>query len=87
MKKAKKILRKCRASGSDAFLALLVHPNTPPDSVQVSPARRIFNRRTRARLFKRELSLNPGLNRPNPGLNFKRRLVALFNGRLTLTSG
>ena len=27
-----------------------------------------------ARLFKRELSLNPGLNRPNLRLNFKRRL-------------
>ena len=41
----------------------------------------------RARLFERGLSLNLGLNRPNPRLNFKRRLVALFEGRLTLTSG
>ena len=41
----------------------------------------------RARLFERELNLNPGLNRPNPRLNFKRMLVALFNGRLRLTSG
>ena len=42
---------------------------------------------TRARLFERGLSLNLGLNRPNLRLNFKRRLVALFEGRLTLTSG
>ena len=43
----------------------------------------------RARLFKRELSLNPGLNRPNLRLNFKRRLVALFkvNTNLGLNSG
>ena len=40
-----------------------------------------------ARLFERGLSLNLGLNRPNLRLNFKRRLVALFEGRLTLTSG
>ena len=43
--------------------------------------------KTWARLFERGLSLNLGLNRPNPRLNFKRRLVALFEGRLTLTSG
>ena len=48
--KAKKILRKCRASASDAFVALLDHPNTPPASVQVSPAQRLFNRRTRSLL-------------------------------------
>ena len=41
----------------------------------------------RARLFERGLSLNLGLNRPNLWLNVKRRLVALFEGRLTLTSG
>ena len=50
VKEAKKILRKCRVSGSDAFLALLDHRNTPPASVQVSPAQRLFNRRTRSLL-------------------------------------
>ena len=50
VKEAKKILRKCRASRSDAFLALLDHRNTPPASVQVSPAQRLFNRRTRSLL-------------------------------------
>ena len=33
VKEAKKILIMCRASGSDAFLALLDHRNTPPASV------------------------------------------------------
>ena len=50
MKEAKKILRKCSVCGSDAFLALLDHRNTPPASVQVSPAQRLFNRRTRSLL-------------------------------------
>ena len=50
MKEAKKFLRKCRASGSDAFLALLDHRNTPPASVQVGPPQRLFNRRTRSLL-------------------------------------
>ena len=35
---AKKILTKYKASGSDAFVALLDHHNTPPASVQVSQA-------------------------------------------------
>ena len=43
VKEAKTILRKCRVSGSDTFLALLDHRNTPPASVQVSPAQRLFN--------------------------------------------
>ena len=51
MREAKKILRKCRASGSDAFLALLDHRNTLPASVQVNPAQHLFNRRTRSLLL------------------------------------
>ena len=33
VKEAKKILRKCKSSGSDAFLALLDHRNTPSASI------------------------------------------------------
>ncbi len=36
--------------GTDAFLALLDHRNTPPTGVQVSPTQRLFNRRTRSLL-------------------------------------
>ena len=50
VKEAKKILRKCRSTGSDAFLALLDHRNTTPASIQASPAQRLFNRRTRSQL-------------------------------------
>lgn len=38
LKESMKILRKCRASGSDAFLELLNIHNTPPAGVQVSLA-------------------------------------------------
>ena len=61
VKEAKKILRKCRASGSDAFLALLDHRNTPPASVQVSPAQRLLNKRTRSLL-----SMTANLLAPQP---------------------
>ena len=50
VKEAKKLLRKCKSSGSDAFLALLDHRNTPPTGVQISPAQRLFSRRTRGLL-------------------------------------
>ena len=50
VKEAKKILRKSRPSGSDTFVALLDHRNTPLASVQVSPAQRLFNRRTKSLL-------------------------------------
>jgi len=50
VKEAKKILRKCKSSGSDAFLALLDHRNTPSAGIQISPAQRLFNRRARSLL-------------------------------------
>jgi len=50
VKEAKKILRKCKSSGSDAFLALLEHRNTPSAGIQISPAQCLFNRRARSLL-------------------------------------
>ena len=50
VKEAKKILLKCKKAGSDAFLALLDHRNTPPAGIQISPAQRLLNRRTRSLL-------------------------------------
>ena len=46
VKEAKKILMKCKKASSDAFLALLDHRNTPSTGIQISPARRLLNRRT-----------------------------------------
>ena len=50
VKEVKRIIMKCKKAGSDTFLALLDHRNTPPASVQISPAQRLFSRRTRSLL-------------------------------------
>ena len=60
VKEAKKILVKCKKAGSDAFLALLDHRNTPPTGIQVSPAQRFLNRRKRSLL-----TMSAGLLRPS----------------------
>ena len=46
VKQAKKILLKCGKTGSYAFLALLDHRNPPPANMQISPAQRLFSRKT-----------------------------------------
>ena len=60
VKEAKKILVKCKKAGSDAFLALLDHRNTPPTGIQISPAQRLLNRRTRSLL-----PMSAGLLKPS----------------------
>ena len=50
VKQAKKIMLKCSKTGLDTFLALLDHRSTPPASMQISPAQRLFSRRTRSLL-------------------------------------
>ena len=50
VKKAKRILRKCKASNSDTYLALLDQRNTPTQGVESSPVQRHMNRRTRTLL-------------------------------------
>ena len=51
---------KCKKAGSDAFLVLLDHRNTPPTGIQFSPAQRLLNRRTRSLL-----PMSAGLLRPS----------------------
>ena len=60
VKEAKKILVKCKKAGSDAYLALLDHRNTPPTGIQISPAQRLLNRRTRSLL-----PMSAGLLKPS----------------------
>ena len=60
VKEAKKILLKCKKAGSDAFLALLHHRNTPPAGFQISPAQCLLNRRTR-----NLLPMSAGLLKPS----------------------
>ena len=61
VKEAKKIIMKCKKSGTDTFLALLDHRNTPPAIVQISPAQRLFSRRTRSLLPMSAELLKPSL--------------------------
>ena len=46
----KQIMRKCIDSGSDPFLAILDHRNTPSQGLLSSPAQRLMNRRTKTLL-------------------------------------
>ncbi len=50
VKSAKKLLRKCKASGTDPLLALLELRNVPSEGIGSSPAQRLHGRRTRTRL-------------------------------------
>jgi len=59
VKETKKILLKCKKVGSVAFLALLDHSNTLLSVIQISPAQRPFNRRTRSLLH-----MSAGLLKP-----------------------
>ena len=65
VKQAKKILLKCGKTGSDAFLALLDHRNTPPASMQISSAQRLFSRRTRSLLPMTAALLKPSVSDEN----------------------
>ena len=51
---------KCKKAGSDAYLALLDHRNTPPTGIQISPAQRLLNRTTRSLL-----PMSAGLLKPS----------------------
>ena len=65
VKQAKKILLKCSKTGSDTFLALLDHRNTPPASIQISPAQWLFSRRTRSLLPMTAALLKPSVSDEN----------------------
>ena len=50
VKEAKKILSKCKKTGSDTLLVILDHRNTPPAGIQIRPAQRFMNRKNRSLL-------------------------------------
>lgn len=50
VKKAKRILKKCKKSNTDIQLALLDQRNTPTEGIGSSPVQRLMNRRTRTLL-------------------------------------
>ena len=63
VKQAKRILRTCKASGNDVYLALLGVRNTPQTIHKTSPAQRLLNRRTKSTLPVSEKLLRPKINK------------------------
>ena len=50
VKSAKRLLRKTKRTGEDPYLALCTHRNTPQQGIGLSPAQRLFCRRTKTLL-------------------------------------
>lgn len=61
VKTAKRIMEKAIACGSDPYLTLLEHRNTPSDGMSSSPAQRLFGRRTRTRIPTSTQLLEPAI--------------------------
>ena len=55
----KKMIKKCKATGDDVYMALLDLNNTPRDETIGSPAQRLMGRRTKTRLPTTEVLLKP----------------------------
>lgn len=60
----KRIMKKCKETGEDVYLALLDLNNTPRDGIVGSPVQRLMGRRTRTRLPTSDVLLKPGSIRP-----------------------
>ena len=50
VKVCKQIMRKCKEAGTDPFIAILDHRNTPTQGLLSSPAQRLLSRRTKTLL-------------------------------------
>ena len=51
VKTAKRILTKTKKAGSDPYIALLDHRNTPTQGLSTSPSQRLMNRRTHIKIM------------------------------------
>ena len=61
VKTAKRILRKCLASGIDPYLGILEYRNTPTQGISSSPVQRLMNRRTKTLIPTADSLLQPKL--------------------------
>lgn len=61
VKEAQKILKKSGESGTDPYLALLAHRNTPQEVFGTSPAQRMLSRRTNTNILTSSNLLKPSL--------------------------
>lgn len=64
VKAGKRLLRKCKESGTDPYLAMLELRNTPTQEVGSSPVQRLYNRRTRTFLPTTTKMLKPVISDP-----------------------
>ena len=62
LNKPSEYMRTCKASGDDAYLALLAVRKTPQTIHETSPAQRLFDRRTKSTLPVSEKLLQPKMN-------------------------
>ena len=63
VKQAKKMMRRCKDSGDDPFLALLTLRNTPQQHHETSPAQHLLNGRTWTRLPTQAKLMKPKINK------------------------
>lgn len=61
VKTVKRIMRKCKESRSDPYLAILDHRNTPTQGMTTSPAQRLMSRRTKTLLPTAVTQLKPAV--------------------------
>ena len=82
VKQAKRIIRTCKSSNDDIYLALLAHRNTPQTTHETSPAQRLFNRRTKTPLPVSEKLLQPKINpQANKRIQQRQQLQKKYHDR------
>ena len=82
VKQAKRIIRTCKSSNDDIYLALLAHRNTLQTTHETSPAQRLFNRRTKTPLPVSEKLLQPKINpQANKRIQQRQQLQKKYHDR------
>ena len=71
VKQAKRLLKKCKASGEDLYIGLLNLRNTPTEGLNTSPAQRLLGRRTKSLMPMAESKLRPGYINPEKEAELK----------------
>ena len=81
VKVAKTLMKKAKKAGTDPYLSLLSHRNTPTQGLDSSPVQRLMSRRTKALLPTTASPLKPKLC-----VNVDRKLLACKKNRLITTT-
>ena len=78
VKTAKRLLTKSHKAGSDPYLAMMDHRNTPSQGLQTSPAQRLMNRRTRTLLPTAATLLQPRVIDETDNMKIKKDKQATY---------